>query len=157
MSTEVVPFGPEHVQAVQAMLADPEVLAHTPVPDPPPPGHAERWRALPSWVALIDGEVAGVGLVPSLERDRAEVELGYVTAPGHRGRGVATALLRWMTTWALEQGAQRIALHISASNTASQAVAERAGYRREGLLRSVHLKPGRREDTTVWSLLPGDR
>ena len=152
----MVPFTRDHLDAVQAMLADPEVLAFTPVPDPPPPAHAERWLALPSWVALRDGQVAGVGMAPVADDERQEYELGYLVAAEHRGQGVATHLLGAMTQWALDQGAQRIALRISATNTASQRVAERAGYRQEGVLRSTYLKPGRREDTSLWSLLPSD-
>jgi hypothetical protein len=34
---------------------------------------------------------------------------------------------------------------------ASKRVAERCGYEREGVLRSVYLKPGLREDTEIWS------
>ena len=149
-------FTAEHLDAVQAMLQDPDVLAFTPIPEPVPPRHAERWLALPSWVALRSGVVAGVGMAPVADRERGEYELGYLVAREHRGHGVATALLRGMTRWALEDGAQRIALHISAGNAASHRVAERLGYVREGVLRSTWLKAGRREDSVVWSLLPSD-
>jgi len=35
-------------------------------------------------------------------------------------------------------------------------VAERCGYIREGVLRSSFVKPGRREDTEIWSRLATD-
>jgi RimJ/RimL family protein N-acetyltransferase len=38
----------------------------------------------------------------------------------------------------------------------SQRVAERAGYVREGLLRSRHLLKGRRMDSVVYARLPTD-
>ena len=153
---QVQRYRPEHVAAVQALLSDPDVLAFTPIPEPVPPAHAERWLALPSWVALRDGHVAGVGMAPVADAERAEYELGYLVAREHRGNGVATVLLRSMTAWALAEGAQRITLHISAGNEPSMRVAERVGYVREGLLRSTHLKAGKRTDTAVWSLLPSD-
>jgi RimJ/RimL family protein N-acetyltransferase len=45
---------------------------------------------------------------------------------------------------------------ISVENEASKRVAERCGYLLEGVLRSVYLKPGRWEDTEVWSHLATD-
>jgi RimJ/RimL family protein N-acetyltransferase len=39
---------------------------------------------------------------------------------------------------------------------ASQRVAERSGFRREGVLRSYHVVDGRREDAVFLSLLPAD-
>ena len=63
-----------------------------------------------------------------------------------------------LTDWALtELGLQRLELRIAVGNVASKRVAERCGYVREGVLRSVHLKDDIREDTEVWSLLAGDR
>ena len=41
-------------------------------------------------------------------------------------------------------------------NTASERVAERCGYVREGVMRSIFLKDGRRTDATLWSRLPSD-
>ena len=41
-------------------------------------------------------------------------------------------------------------------NPASERVAQRAGYVREGTLRSVHHKGGLRIDAAVWSRLPSD-
>jgi RimJ/RimL family protein N-acetyltransferase len=79
-----------------------------------------------------------------------------MVVPSARGRGVATAILRELTAWALREGVQRCELIISAGNTASERVAERAGYVREGYLRSVYLKQGQRDDVTVWSRLPSD-
>ena len=54
------------------------------------------------------------------------------------------------------QGIQRCELVISARNTGSERVAERAGYVREGTLRSIHLKQGKREDVSIWSRPPTD-
>ena len=45
---------------------------------------------------------------------------------------------------------------ISVDNEASKLVAERAGYLKEGVLRSVYVKPGVREDHELWSCLPSD-
>jgi RimJ/RimL family protein N-acetyltransferase len=50
----------------------------------------------------------------------------------------------------------RLQLFAETDNVASQHVAERAGYRREGLLRSYSEIGGRRCDSVVYSLLPPD-
>ena len=98
-----------------------------------------------------------MALAPVVEREAATAELGYIVARAARGRGVATAALDLLTDWALlELGLQRLELRISVGNTASKRVAERCGYVREGVLRSVYLKRGVREDIEVWSRLASD-
>jgi ribosomal-protein-serine acetyltransferase len=55
-----------------------------------------------------------------------------------------------------ELDALRIELWISAANEPSKRVAQRVGYRLEGIHRSVHFKQGIRDDFEVWSRLAGD-
>ena len=45
---------------------------------------------------------------------------------------------------------------IDVENAASERVAERCGYVREGVMRSIHLKQGARVDAAIWSKLPSD-
>jgi RimJ/RimL family protein N-acetyltransferase len=45
---------------------------------------------------------------------------------------------------------------ISVDNPASKRVAERCGYLRDGVLRSLHFKQDLREDTEIWSRLATD-
>jgi len=74
-----------------------------------------------------------------------------------RGRGIAGRALKLLTDWGLgELELERIELRIDASNPGSERVADRAGYRREGMLRSVHFKEGRRADVAVWARLRTD-
>jgi len=47
-------------------------------------------------------------------------------------------------------------LIIDVENPTSARVAERCGYRREGVMRSLHLKQDRRVDAGLWSRLPSD-
>jgi RimJ/RimL family protein N-acetyltransferase len=86
-------------------------------------------------------------------------EAGYWVAREARGRGVATRALRLAARWILEQGeVERLQLRADALNVPSQRVAEKAGFRREGVLRSLHYNPrlGRRVDFVMFSLLPGE-
>jgi RimJ/RimL family protein N-acetyltransferase len=164
----LVPFGPEHVEALEPMLEDPDVRRHTFVPDPPQPGFAARWLTryeegrrdgTREGFAVVDAEgtLLGLALVPRIEAEARTVELGYLVAPEARGRGIATEALRILTEWALrELAAERIELRIAAENRASQRVAERCGYVREGVLRSAYFKNGIRQDTQIWSRLGSD-
>ena len=62
-----------------------------------------------------------------------------------------------MTRWAFDEAAaQRIILLVDVENIASSRVAARAGYVREGVLRSSYVKPGMRRDVELWSRLPTD-
>ena len=79
-----------------------------------------------------------------------------MVAPAARGRGVATEALRLLTDWAFGLGMLRAELHISVDNVASKRVAERNGYRLDGVLRSLWFKGDLREDTEIWSRLPTD-
>jgi RimJ/RimL family protein N-acetyltransferase len=62
-----------------------------------------------------------------------------------------------LTAWAFgELGAMRAYLIIHVENRASERVAERCGYRREGVMRSIHVKQGRRTDAGLWARLASD-
>lgn len=164
----LVPFDRSHVDALASTLDDASILRFTRVPEPVPDGFASRWLeayeegrrdGTREAFAIVDGDDAFVGLALAarIDRDGRTAELGYLVAPGARGRGVATTALRLLTDWAFaELGAERLELLISVANHASKRVAERCGYVREGVLRSAHFKQGRREDTEIWSRLPSD-
>lgn len=164
----LVPLAEEHLPGLTALTADAEAVRFTRLPEPMPEGFAETWleryekgRADGSafgFAALDDdGAFLGIALAPHVDPEAREVELGYIVAREARGRGVATEMVRRLTTWAFEElGALRVYLLIDVDNVASERVAERCGYTREGVLRNVFLKPGRRIDQSVWSRLASD-
>src|SRR5690242_2071367 len=157
-----------HLPAVADLVGDPDTLRFTRIPVPPPPDFPQRWLAgyeagrvdgTREAFAAVDDEGAflGLALAPTIDREALEVELGYVVAPAARGRGVASEMLRQLTEWAFrELGAQRLYLYVDVDNPASNRVAERCGYVREGVLRSTYFKQGLRGDTVLWSRLPTD-
>jgi RimJ/RimL family protein N-acetyltransferase len=74
-----------------------------------------------------------------------------------RGRGVASRAVALLARFAFDQlGAARVQLLTESDNVASQRVAEKAGFTREGTLRSFLDFKGRRRDAVMFSLLPGD-
>jgi RimJ/RimL family protein N-acetyltransferase len=103
--------------------------------------------------AVFVGMIAFV----TLRLDSAEAEVGYIVSPQARGRGIAGRALRLVTGWGLDElGLARIELRAELENPASLKVAERCGYVREGTLRSVQVKPGRRGDMALFSRVAGD-
>jgi RimJ/RimL family protein N-acetyltransferase len=162
------PLSARHLDDLDALARDPEVLRFTRVPEPPPPGFGRTWLAryeagrragTAEGFAAVDpgGAFLGLALAPDIDVEGRQLELGYIVAPSARGRGVAIAMLRQLTRWAFaDAGALRAYLLIDTGNAASRRVAERCGYVQEGVMRSVHLKQGRRADVTLWSRLPTD-
>jgi RimJ/RimL family protein N-acetyltransferase len=165
---QLVPLSHEHLAPMAEVAEDPAVLRFTRFPDPPEPDFLPGWLARYqrgrgdggcAGFAALDGDGAflGVGLAPQIDRAARELELGYLVARAARGRGVATWIVGELTRWAFDEvGALRATLLIHVDNIASQRVAERCGYTREGILRSTYLKGDRRSDTMVYSRLPGD-
>jgi RimJ/RimL family protein N-acetyltransferase len=67
-----------------------------------------------------------------------------------------TRAVRLLATWLLEEGIGRLEIRTHPDNVASQRLAERAGFTREGRERKSIWLHGERHDAIVWSLLPED-
>jgi RimJ/RimL family protein N-acetyltransferase len=171
LADEVVrlePLDERYVFDFERLIADPEVVRNTRVPTNVEAGFGATWldRYVHGW---RDGSRAGfavlseadeflgfVGIV-DLDLDRQQGEIGYVVTREARGRGVAGRALRLVSDWALgDLGLERVELHIEPGNEPSIRVAERIGYVREGVLRSVHFKDDHRQDIAMYSLLRSD-
>src|SRR5438128_2167524 len=106
--------------------------------------------------ATAGGEAIGSIGVHWLDVDQGIAEVGYWVRREARGRGVATRATVLVARWAISTcGMKRLQLRADERNAASQRVAERAGFRREGVLRSVRFnaRQGRRVDFVMYSLL----
>jgi len=119
------------------------------------PGARASGRAL--IVAIeADGVLVGSSGV-HLGDGKLGPEIGYWVAAGARGRGYAAEAAHALAEWALARGAPRVHLVADVRNTASQAVARRAGFTQEGVLRScLPYRDGSRGDAALFSRLPGD-
>ncbi|XBH73287.1 uncharacterized protein [Aegilops tauschii subsp. strangulata] len=169
MATEVTlrRFDLSDVDAMMAWASDPEVAAFC------------RWAPFASteteallahirdtalshqWYRAIclAGDARPVGSV-SLEptADPCRGELGYVVARAHWGRGVATAAVRaaLAAVFGEVEGLARVEALVDVDNAASQRVAEKAGFRREGVLRRHYWHKGRVRDLVVYGFVSGD-
>jgi RimJ/RimL family protein N-acetyltransferase len=102
------------------------------------------------------GEDVSLGAVIASRRHRDNWEIAYLARGEGRGRGVMTRAVRLLCDWLLEQGVGRIELRTHPDNEASQKLAQRVGFAREGLERKSIWLHGERVDAIVWSLLPTD-
>lgn len=106
--------------------------------------------------AATDAAIGFVGLwLRDAERGRAA--LGYWIVASARGRGTATRALSTVSRWALtELRIPRLELYVEPWNAASIRTAERAGFKREGLMRSWQQIGAQRRDMYMYSLLQAD-
>lgn len=99
--------------------------------------------------------IASVGLM----RLRALIgaEVGYWVAPWVRGHGYAADATDALARWAFEHGLHRVILLAAPANVASCRTAERAGFRREGVLREVETdRDGHPRDLVLFARLSTD-
>ena len=159
------PWRDDDVPLLAALVRDTEVVRWTDVPPDYSEADGRDWlahvesehtRGRGVYLAVEEGGVlAGACDIRVLASDPAVGELGFWLGPAARGRGVMTRAVRLISRWAFEElGLARVQLLAHPDNHASIQVAERAGFVREGILRSYREKGGRREDRLIFSLLP---
>ena len=86
--------------------------------------------------------------------DPRQCEIGFTIAPGYQGRGYATEAARLLVDYLFGRRAKhRITASCDARNTASAAVLERLGMRREGHLRESTWAKGEWTDDLLYGLL----
>jgi RimJ/RimL family protein N-acetyltransferase len=155
------PFAEDDVPAIVAACQDPDIPRWTSVPSPYTEEDARRFVAgLEDHhaFAVVDPETDELfGSVGFWLDDHGRAGFGYWTAKEARGRGVASRALRLLTRRVVrEHGPARLQLMVEPANAASIRVAEKAGFRREGLLRSYLEVKGTRRDVYLYALLPED-
>lgn len=128
------------LDALEALVTDPFAMAQVggALRRDEVAGLLERYRTpdggLLAALAVEDeaGTYVGSGLLVWNEEAGAP-ELGYLIAPAHRRRGIATRVARALASHALgELGAKRVVARVDSEHTASTRVLERAGLSRAG-------------------------
>ncbi|MGW8062942.1 GNAT family N-acetyltransferase [Streptomyces ziwulingensis] len=159
--------GHQDTGSVYAACQDPDIQRWTTVPSPYRPEHARGFteRIVPDGWAndsmytfglfLPAGDLAGMLAVTTLSPGAGEI--GFWQAKEHRGRGYVTEAVVAVSRWAFtDRAIDRLEWRAEVGNTASRAVAQRAGFTMEGTLRSAIGNKGVRRDCWIGSLLPGD-
>jgi RimJ/RimL family protein N-acetyltransferase len=156
------------VTALVAAVQDPLIPRYTRVPSPYGAREAgqfiveqRRRRKAGTDLSLLVVDAGSDALLGSVgarvDRENARAEVGYWVAREERGRGVASSAVVLLGAWLFEAlEIARLQIHTETENVASQRVAERAGFTREGVLRSYELIEGRPIDVVMFSAVPGD-
>jgi RimJ/RimL family protein N-acetyltransferase len=120
----------------------------------------ENWERGETFnLAVLDVETGQlVGSIAMRARPFSTGHFGYWVTRDARGRGVATEALRAICRWAIDElDVKRLELLTDPENAASQRVAEKAGFQREGILRSsLEYRDGTRRDSMIFAALPAD-
>lgn len=160
------PFALADAPQVRAMAGDARVAGPTlHIPHPYPAGMAEAW--IGSHVSAAaegriysfaierrdDGALLGaIGITPDARHRRAEI--GYWLGVAHWGRGYMGEAARRIVAFGFAGlGLQRVQATCLPRNPASARVMEKAGMRREGLLRGYVRKDGLQEDILLYAIL----
>lgn len=160
------PFEDDDAARFATLNRDPAIERYTRMSVPRDPRDAAEWidRARRGWegegpwrFAVADARsnellgYIGIRLVDG------NGQIGYWVRREARGRGVATRALRLLARWALDSaGFARIQLLVEPRNEPSRRVAEKAGFRAEGVLRRYVDLGDRRVDGIMFGLLPED-
>jgi len=97
--------------------------------------------------------IGGIGM-HGWNHEVKKAQLGYWIIRSHEGKGIITDSLRCFVQFLFEKtGLNKVEIHFSPANKRSARVAERLGFRVEGILRQSILRNGLPDDVVVTGLL----
>ena len=150
---------------MEDIVADPDALRFTRIPEPPPPGFAATWlgryrdnEERVGFAIEEDGDFLGLALAPEIDREGRQVELGYIVHPA-RAQSRRRHARRWCCSRAgRSRSSARCAPTCTSTSRTFLLCVSRSGpdTSARALLRSLHLKQDLRGDAELWSRLPGD-
>ncbi len=106
---------------------------------------------------LYEGRLAGIIGHHGFHHAHRTVSIGYWLGDAFEGRGLMTAACRAMTGYAFAAlGVHRVEIRAAVENRRSRAVAERLGFRLEGVLRGAELLADGFADHAVYGMLSTD-
>jgi RimJ/RimL family protein N-acetyltransferase len=111
-------------------------------------------------VALPDGTLAGIVSWRTIRTGGPEagcLEIGALLFPEYRGKGLGTAAQRLLVEYLFATTlANRLQAVTDVENLAEQKALERAGFRREGIMRGLAFDRGRWHDGVLYARLRDD-
>jgi len=108
-----------------------------------------------NFAIIINNKVAGgIELKPGTDIYRKTASLGYWLGEIFWGRGIMTEAVKRMTSYAFEKfGIIRLQAGVNGNNIASMRVLEKAGFKKEAILKSAIIKNGEILDEHLFALL----
>jgi RimJ/RimL family protein N-acetyltransferase len=164
------PLGPGDTAFCTELHRLPDVVA-TSVPPVPPDAERVRQRCERAQAHWLNGDRADLVVLDTAtgtpagdiglfyeEPMTGQAMLGYSMLPAWRGRGYQTRAVELLALWTFaETGVARLVAGTLPDNIASQRVLEKAGFQREGYLRSrLPGAAGRRVDDVQFALVAED-
>jgi RimJ/RimL family protein N-acetyltransferase len=115
-------------------------------------------QPLTGFAIIVNGEACGgIGFDPFHDESRITAEIGYWLGEEHWGKGIITAAVKLVTTYAFEHFPLiRIEAGVYDKNTASMRVLEKAGYMKESVLRRSIIKNGEVMDKHMYAIFKED-
>jgi [ribosomal protein S5]-alanine N-acetyltransferase len=157
------------LSAMVEACQDPEIPRWTRVPDHYGRREAREWAGEAArqheagegiHLVIVDAgdeRLLGSIGIHRIDSEERRCDIGYWLAREARGRGAMTRAVHRLSGWIFgELPVDRIEIVADPRNAASRAVAERAGFRFEGVLRSYVVMKGCRRDMAMYSLLRTD-
>jgi ribosomal-protein-alanine N-acetyltransferase len=118
---------------------------------------AEKNPATVFAIATQAEAIGSIGLMPGKDVHRYTAEMGYWLAEPFWGEGIMTQAVKSLTAYAIHDlRLHRIYAEPYATNPASAKVLEKAGFKREGILRSNAFKDGKVLDQFLYSYVKKD-
>ena len=162
------------IDTITAICQEPEIVAFTTVPSPYRREHAETFvtEVVPrgwdagtdcTWAITFRDDDAGglLGVVSIHDIEDGAGCLGYWLGAASGGRGIMTEAVGSVVGFAFAQppdglGLRRLQWQAVPSNAASVRIAQKAGFRWEGLRRAAVMHRGRPQDLACAGLLASD-
>ena len=106
---------------------------------------------------FYDGVIIGGVGMHDWSHDTRRAQIGYWISKEYEGRGIITRSLRAFITYLFGQiGLNKIEIHYVTANKRSAKVAERLGFRVEGVIRQSTIRNGMPDDLVVTGLLKSE-
>lgn len=117
-------------------------------------GRAMHWAIRDRKSNLLIG---GIGFHCKYQKGSHREEIGYWLAKAFWGKGIMTKVLKTVCSFGFEKlGLKRIEAPIFDFNVASMRVAEKAGFKKEGIVRKAYLKDEIYIDGVMYALIDSD-
>jgi len=154
MQVELRPVEPGDVDALAAMLEDPEVKQWWGVPTP----EEDREEVSIGFAILVDGGLAGwIGYEEETTPDYQSVGFDINVAAELRERGVGSRALRLAIDHFRAEGHHRFTIDPNAANERAIRCYEKVGFKPVGIMRQADRMPdGTRTDALLMDLLASE-
>jgi ribosomal-protein-serine acetyltransferase len=100
------------------------------------------------------GELAGAIGYHKIDWANRKAEIGYWISARYQGKGIVTRAARALVDYTFDElRLNRVEIRAAAGNQKSRAIAERLGFRQEGVLRGAMLLHDRYVDMVIYGML----